>query len=286
MCSPQVMASVRQQLAASRQLTRRSVISGTVAATAAAGLFRVSGAAQSATPVASPAVSGASRVVDLTHLMSPDIPIWPGNEPFAAEVLVTVEEDGFYAQKLTFWEHTGTHVDAPAHFDADGETAEHLPVENFLAPLAVIDISGRAAEDSDTALTVEDIETWEAEFGPLPHGAFVAMFSGWGDKFGDPAAFVNLDNDGVQHYPGFHPDAAAFLVEQRSIVGIGVDTLSQDPGNSTDFGTHLTILGAGKYGVEGIASLDQVPALGATIVVGAPKHLNASGGPARVLALV
>ena len=286
MCSPHIIAHVRKEIAAGNGITRRSVIAGAAASAAVTGLARTTGLAQMATPVASPMPVGTASLVDLTHIMAPDSPVWPGNEPFSSEVLVTVEDDGFYGQKLTFWEHTGTHVDAPAHFDADGVTAEHLPVENFLAPLAVIDISARAADDPDTAVTVEDIEVWETRYGPLPDGAFVAMHSGWAAKFTDPAAFVNLDADSVQHYPGFHPDAAAFLVEQRSIVGIGVDTLSQDPGNSTDFGTHLTILGAGKYGVEGLASLDQVPEQGATIFVGGPKHLNASGGPARVVAML
>lgn len=103
-----------------------------------------------------------------------------------------------------------------------------------------------------------------------------------GDESG-PAAFVNLDDDGVQHYAGFHPDAAEFLVMRRDIVGVGVDTLSQDPGNSTDFGTHITLLGAGKYGVEGLANLDLAQRAGAMVFVGGPKHEQASGGPARVI---
>lgn len=285
MCSPNIIARVGQQLADGQRISRRSVVAGAAASGLGLAVVRPAAFAQGATPIASPTVR-ATPIVDLTHIIAPDSPIWPGNEPFAAEVVATIETNGFYAQKVSFWEHTGTHLDAPAHFAADGVTAEHLPVENFLAPLVVIDIAARAAEDPDTALTVEDIEAWEAVNGPLPDGAFVAMHSGWAPKFADPDAFINLDADGVQHYPGFDPDAAAFLVEERSIVGIGVDTLSQDPGNSADFGTHLTILGAGKYGVEGLASLDAVPVAGARIFIGAPKHLNASGGPSRVVALL
>jgi kynurenine formamidase len=111
------------------------------------------------------------------------------------------------------------------------------------------------------------------------------MNSGWSAYWEDPAAFVNLDAEGVQHYPGFHPDAADMLVNQRDIVGIAVDTLSQDPGNSTDFGTHITILGAGKYAIEGLANVGQMDPTGGLVYVGAPKHVDASGGPARVSAL-
>ena len=108
------------------------------------------------------------------------------------------------------------------------------------------------------------------------------MYSGWESRLSDPDTYINLDPEGVQHYPGFDPDAAAFLVEERNIVGIGVDTLSQDPGNSVDFGTHLTILGAAKYAVENVANLSQLPPIGANVIVGGPKHENASGGPTRI----
>ncbi len=112
------------------------------------------------------------------------------------------------------------------------------------------------------------------------------MYCGWEARLGEPGAYLNGDADGGFHYPGFHPDTAVLLVEERDIVGIGVDTLSLDFGQSPDFGTHLTVLPAGKYGIENLANLGVLPAAGATVIVGGPKHENASGGPARVFALV
>ncbi|MGN6485123.1 MAG: cyclase family protein [Thermomicrobiales bacterium] len=302
MCSPEIIQRVHDQIRTkSSRYDRRHLLRATAAAGAIAAMNvatprgALSQATPAATPLASPAASPvaslgvgsipASSIVDMTHVMAPEFPVWPGNEPFAIENLVTVAADGFYANKLTFWEHTGTHLDAPAHFDADGLTAELLPVGNFIAPLAVIDISARAAEDPDTGVTPDDIAAWEAANGPLPAGAFVAMYSGWEARLGDPASFINMDADGVQHYPGFTPEAATFLIDERDIVGIGVDTLSQDPGNSADFGTHIAILSAGRYGIEGMASLGLVPPAGGTIVVGAPKHVHASGGPTRAFTL-
>ena len=111
------------------------------------------------------------------------------------------------------------------------------------------------------------------------------MYSGWEDRLPDAEAFSNADSSRVQHYPGIHPDAAILLVDERDIVEVGVDTLSQDFGASVDFATHVTILGAGKYGVEGIANLGTVPPAGASIIVGEPKHVAASGGPSRLFAL-
>jgi kynurenine formamidase len=287
MCSPEVMAKVHSALRrGGGSVSRRGFIGGVGAS---AAMLPFAGAARQATPGASPVVAeraiSYTTVTSLSYSNSPATPVWPGNPSFEMETLVTVEADGFYANLLTYHEHTGTHMDSPAHFIADGQTADLLDPAQFVAPLAVIDVSAQAEADVDYGLAIDDILAWEAEYGELPEGAFVAMYSGWGARFGDAEAFVNLDADGVMHYPGFSPDAAAFLVEERSIAGVGSDTLSQDPGNSTDFGTHIAILGAGKYGVEGVANLETVPASGVTVVLGAPNHEHASGGPTRILAL-
>lgn len=284
MCSPEILARVHAEIQDRPRLSRRSAMKSALAASAAASLAGRAAVAQQATPAATPVDGIRAAIVDLTHYLEPTSPIWPGNEAFAAEAVKTFETDGFYQQKVTFWEHTGTHVDAPIHFIEDGIEAGMIDIGTLFAPLSVIDISARAAEDPDTALTVDDILAYEATYGAIPTGGLVAMNSGWSAKWDDPEAFVNQDADGVQHYPGFHPDAAEFLVTERDIAGIAVDTLSQDPGNSTDFGTHVTILGAGKYGIEGINNLSAMDQAGATVYVGAPKWAGASGGPSRIIA--
>jgi kynurenine formamidase len=286
MCSPEVMARVRNAV------SRRGLVGGVAglgAAALAGGLARPVGARaarQEATPVVGAVgLPGFSRVVDLTHVVSPEFPVYPGTPAMEQTVFVTVAANGYYQNMLTLNEHTGTHMDAPAHFDEDGMTAELIPVERLVAPLAVVDISARAASDPDAQLMPDDVLAWEAANGSLPAGALVAMFSGWETRLSDPASFVNLDASGVQHYPGFHPETAALLVEERDVVGIGVDTLSQDFGASTDFGTHVTICGSGRYGIENLANLSAVPPAGAFIIIGGPKHRAASGGPTRAFAL-
>ena len=288
MCSPEVMARVRASV------SRRGFVGGMAAvgaASLAGGLVRPGrtlARQDEATPVVGPsALPGFASIVDLTHVVSPDFPTYPGTVQPRLEVTtaVTVAANGFYANVLTFNEHTGTHMDAPAHFDEAGLTAELIPPDRLFAPLAVVDISERAASDPDAQLMPDDILAWESANGSLPAGAFVAMYSGWEARLSDPESFVNQDASGVQHYPGFHPDAAALLVDERDIVGIGVDTLSQDFGASTDFGTHVTICGSGRYGIENVANLSAVPPAGGFVIVGGPKHRQASGGPARLFAL-
>jgi kynurenine formamidase len=226
-----------------------------------------------------------AQVADLTHVATPTFPVFPGNIPLAIRTVRTIPANGYYANELTLNEHTGTHMDAPAHFAATGPTADRLPPELFVAPLAVVDITERAARDPDAQLTVDDIRAWERRHGRLRRGSFVAMYSGWERRVGDPARFLNMDASGTMHFPGIHPEAAAFLLAEREIVGVGVDTLSLDFGASTTFGTHVAILPAGRYGLENLANLGTVHPARATLVVGGPKHLGASGGPARVLAL-
>ncbi|MDQ3539406.1 MAG: cyclase family protein [Chloroflexota bacterium] len=274
-------------------MNRRRVLGAAGMAAAAGAIAPFASHAQDATPVTGASTPVAvdrsisiSSIVDLTHTLSPTFPVFAGKPQFAMETIVTFAEDGFYGNILTFDEHSGTHMDAPAHFSAEGAaTADELPIENFFVPLIVIDISAKAASDDDAALTADDIAAWESDNGEIPAGSFVAMYSGWESRIEDPEAFINLDAQGVQHFPGIAPDAATFLVEERDIVGAGVDTVSLDIGASTDFQSHYILLGAGLYGLEGLANLGTLPPEGTTIIVGRPKHERASGGPSRVYAV-
>lgn len=282
MCNQHVMDVVKDRLASGRvNHGRRNFLKGGLAATAAlasGGLLR---------PRMARADSHAmGEVMELSHVLGPGIPMYGASDPTPTpETLVTVEANGFYAQAWTFGEHSGTHMDAPAHFIAGAETVDVYAPANLVAPLVVIDISARAAEDPDAAVTPEDLMAWESANGEIPAGAFVAMYSGWESRWADVAAYRNPDDGGVMHFPAFGIDAVTMLLEERNIVGIGVDTLSQDIGMSTTFDVHVAILGAGKYGLENLAGLGALIGKPATVVVGVPRYANGSGGPCRVLAM-
>ena len=225
------------------------------------------------------------RVMDLTHTLSASFPVFPFYKPFAMRSLAMVEREGFGAYELCYAEHTGTHVDAPAHFVAGGASIDALAVSRFLAPLVVVSIVDRAARDDDAILTVDDLTEWERRHGRIPDGAVVAVHSGWEERLSDPARFANADAMGVMHHPGIGREAAEWLVNERAITGAAVDTLSLDIGASTTYDAHVVLLGAGKYGLENVANLGSVPPSGATLIVGAPKHEGGTGGPARLIAL-
>lgn len=227
------------------------------------------------------------RVTDLTHHLSPEFPVFPAFQPMQVKPQVTIEKDGFFAQRWDVGEHTGTHLDAPAHF-AQGEgirTVEEIPVVDLVVPLVVIDIKERADKDDDTELQVDDIVSYEKRYGAIPKGAAVCMYTGWESRVHSAEQFLNADSGGTLHFPGISPEAARYLAEERDIVGVGVDTLSLDFGPSTDFRSHFEILSRNKWGLECLANLGEVPPAGAMLFVGAPKVPGASGGPCRVLAL-
>ncbi|MBA3691871.1 MAG: cyclase family protein [Acidobacteria bacterium] len=227
------------------------------------------------------------NVVDLTHTLTEDFPYIPIpgiTFPFKKTPIATIEKMGVAANRWEIHEHIGTQIDAPSHFIAGGLSLEQMPVRNFIARLAVIDISERARTDMDTEVTIEDIKNWEKKYGRLPKGSAVFMYSGWDAKVNDAKAFINMDGANTMHFPGFSSEAALFLARERDIVGIGVDTLSLDPGTDKEYKAHKAWLAAGKWGVECVANLKQVPPVGATVFVGASKVGGATGGLVRLLA--
>ncbi|WP_324670065.1 cyclase family protein [Geochorda subterranea] len=281
MCAPSVVEHVASRL------SRRELLGAAAGALAASLLPASRGVARAASPAPATQRLSFENVADLTHVLSPDFPVFPSFEPMKVTNLFTVARDGFYANRWDLGEHTGTHFDAPVHFvDRDGVwSLDQVPPERLVAPLAVIHIHERAARDPDAWVTVDDLMAWEARYGRIPDGAIVCMHSGWESRVGDADAYRNADASGTMHFPGFSPQAAQWLVHERDIVGIGVDTLSLDIGPSTGFEVHLTVLGANLYGLENLANLARVPPAGATVIVGAPRVRGASGGPCRVLAV-
>ena len=284
MCNHEIMRAVA--LAARSdgrgRITRRTAIGGGIGLGAAASMRTTTARAwgQDAAGFAP------EQVIDLTHRLSPGFPVYPGYTPFSATVTSTIDGIGSLSRQVTMEEHVGTHVDAPAHFITGSDDVSAIPPERLVAPLAILDISVRVKDDDDATVSVDDVLAWEEEHGVLPVGAFIAMRSGWDSRAGDAAAFLNIGDDGLLHFPAWSPAAAAFLVEERDIVGVGVDTISMDNTTSPTFESHVILLGGGLYGVENLAGLGDVPVAGATIVVGAPRFAGGSGGPARVLALI
>lgn len=277
MCDVCVMNSVKE-----RMLSRRDFFRASAAATATAA----AGVTVGATVAAPPALAaGHGGVVDMTHKLTPEFPTFFNEPGISSTQVFNFAEHGFNLFDLTIREHTATHIDAPLHFSADGASVDEIPVTDLVVPLCVIHIHGKAAENPDAQVTPDDLKAWIATNGPIPDRACVAMHSGWSDKAATPA-YRGADADGMLHFPGFHIETTQMLLEETNAAAMAVDTLSLDHGPSADFATHYAWLPAGRYGIENLAGLGNVPAAGATLVVGAPTHAGGTGGPARIFAMV
>ncbi len=277
MCLPGTIETVRARVEeeAPPKLDRRTALLGAAGVAVAAALpGRALGASQAK-----------DRTQDLTHEFREGFPGFLGAPAVLdRQTAVTIPANGFYGQIWNFWEHNCTHLDVPAHFVTGGRFSPQISLDELVRPLVVVDISERAAADPDAEVVPADLVRFERGHGRIPRGSVVAMNSGWGARAGSVAAYRNVGADGLQHFPGFGKAAVEWLLEERDIAGIGVDTLSLDPGRSQTFDAHVTLLSADRYGIENLANLDQVRPRGATVVVGLVPWEQGSGGPARVFA--
>jgi kynurenine formamidase len=269
MCNACIIENVRASVLSRRSLFAKSAAAGAAALAASVGTARVT-LAQST-----------GKIVDLTHAYDDKFPTFDGKPGIAMEKVVDFKKDGYTIYKLTIFEHTGTHIDAPLHFTEAGTSVADLAPESLVCPLCVIDIKKKSMEDANAMVSRADVEAWVSANGAIPQGACVAMNSGWSAKVGTPEYRNTPDNNFA--FPGFAKEATDLLAEM-GVAAIGVDTLSLDPGSSKDFAVHYSWLPGGRYGIENLANLDQLPAKGATVFVGAPKHAGGTGGPARVMA--
>jgi len=274
MCDVCVINAVKERMLSRRAFFKSGLTAG--AAVAAASTFGATTSAMAA---------GHGGVTDMTHAYDDAFPTYFGVPGIKADQQFKFADNGFNLFQLTINEHTGTHVDAPLHFSADGLSVDQIPVSDLVVPLCVIHIHEKAANDADAQVTPDDLKAYIAKFGPIPDKACVAMHSGWAGKTGTDG-FRNVGSDEKMHFPGFHVEAAKMLLEETTAAAIAVDTLSLDHGPSADFATHYAWLPANRYGIECLAGLEKVPASGATLVVGAPTHRGGSGGPARIFAMV
>ena len=272
MCDICVMNSVKNKMLSRRDFFRASAA---VTATAAVGGVMTAPAAMA---------DGHSNVHDLSHVYDANFPTYFGTPGISMEQEFNFAESGFNLFRVSHNEHVGTHIDAPLHFSADGQSVDEIPVENLVCPLCVVDIAAKAAEDADAQVTPDDLKAWIAAHGDIPDRACVAMHSGWAAKVGGDG-YRNVGADEKMHFPGFHVEAVNMLMEETGATSIAVDTLSLDHGPSADFVSHYAWLPTNRFGIENMAGLDKVPAAGATLVVGAPNHRGGSGGPARIFAM-
>ena len=232
--------------------------------------------------------------VDLTHEYSEETLVWPTSDNFALDTLfVGMTDGGYYYESYSFRtnEHGGTHLDAPIHFAEGRMSTEALGLDQITGYAAVVDVSENALADRNYQVTVEDVQTWESESGVTVDDKIVLLYTGYSQFWPDAEAYMGTSlkgDEGVAalQFPGIHPDLAQWLVDNRQIRAIGLDTPSLDFGRSTEYMSHRILFDKNIPGFENVANLDQILGKNAYIVALPMKIKNGSGAPLRIVAFV
>jgi kynurenine formamidase len=232
--------------------------------------------------------AGKLAIVDLAWPLSDKSAYWPGDnyKPFELHTIATLEKDGVLSKAFSTPEHLGTHLDAPNHFEAGKPSVDQIPAERFFAEGVVVDVSGKASADADYRLSLDDLHAWEQAHGRIPPGAVVLADTGWSKFWSNLDRYQNRDVMSRLHFPGFSAEAVEFLIDERGVRGVGIDTLSVDHGLSRDFPVHHLLGKAERYGLENLAHLDKLPPRGFWLFVAPIKIETGSGGPVRVFAIL
>lgn len=258
-----------------------------------AAALAVAGAPEAAATVTAPGRSTIRigkqliNVVDLTHELTGEFNPSPTRPRIAMDPIVGSGYNvGMNLNRLLLIEHTGTHIDAPRHFDNAGRSLGEIPISDLLVPLALFDIRERVAADSDIALMPEDVLAWEKKWGRLPAGCCVAINSGYDMIARAKAAQASGTPADFRKSPGFGPEICEMLIRERDVKGIALDTGSIDRGaNTPAYPVHQRWLRSGRWGIEFLTNLNEVPPSGAVLVVGAAPIKDATGIPIRAIAL-
>jgi kynurenine formamidase len=226
---------------------------------------------------------GFRGVVDLTHVI--DLTLRPAALRDASSNAHAAAGETASPNRTTA-EQFATQIDAPAQLAHSLWTVAQIPDERLIASLVVIDVRQQAKNNQDYQISVHDIARWEREHGQMPSGSVVMARTGWDSRWHSPAQYRNADAKGVRHFPGYSEDAAKFLVEGRSVVGLGIDTPSVDNGVSKDLPVERYTLAHSVYPLENVANLDRAPEMNGVVIVAPEKIAGSSRGPVRIMALV
>jgi len=256
------------------------------------GLLALSGSLLVRADDASPFAGG--RWIDLTHAFSAETLYWPTAAGFVLEQEFhgQTEKGYFYAaNRYSASEHGGTHIDAPIHFAAGHKTVDQLAPDQLIGAGVVVDVSAKALSAADYQVSVADLQAWEKKHGEIPKGAILLLNTGFARHWPDAQKYLGTVEKGTNavaklHFPGLHPDAARWLVRERTLKAVGLDTASIDYGQSTLFESHRILFEKDVPALENVAALEQLPPTGAQVVALPMKIKGGSGGPLRIVAWV
>jgi kynurenine formamidase len=236
----------------------------------------------------------AGELVDLSHAYDVNTLYWPTSDTFRLQkVFDGVTPGGYYyaANNVFTAEHGGTHIDAPVHFAAGGATVDDIPLARLVGSAVVIDVSGPSGASADYQVTVDDVRRWERDHGSIPPNAMLLIRTGFSERWPDAERYLGTAERGEAavarlHFPGLHPDTARWLIANRTISAVGIDTASIDYGQSTGFESHRELFARDIPAFENLTALERLPPVGAFVIALPMKIGGGSGGPLRAVAIL
>ena len=265
-----------------------------VVTAAAVGLVVAAGRRNAADDDRADVPAATDRWIDLTHALDAATIYWPTEQGFRFEPGRNGPTTrGYYyaANRFATAEHGGTHLDAPRHFSAAGQTADAIPVDRLVGEAVVVDVTRQAAADPVYEVTIDDLMAWEQAHGRRLVDVILLLRTGWSAKWGDRTAYLGTAATGPEavaqlRFPGLSPLAADWLVRQRRVKAVGIDTASIDHGPSVQFGAHVALCGGQVPVFENVAALGTLPETGAFVAALPMKIAGGSGGPLRIVARI
>lgn len=235
-----------------------------------------------------------SKIIDLTHSFGSDTIVWPTEQDFRLIVQHAEETSGGYyyaSNRMEMPEHGGTHIDAPIHFSKGKQTLDQIPIDRMIGAAIRIDVTEPCGRNRDHRVAVSDFERWEVKHGRIPTGSIVLLDTGYASFWPNRKEYLGTElrgQEGVQalHFPGLHPEAAAWLVRERQVKAVGIDTASIDYGQSTKFETHVVLLSHNVPVFENLANLHDLPNRGFDVIALPMKIDAGTGGPLRIIAML
>ena len=208
------------------------------------------------------------KPIDLTLTISESTPSFPGSPKSQLIPWSDLNEDGYNLELLFFSSHTGTHIDAPYHFDKHGIKIHQIPINRLVGKAIIIKIH----KSKNSAITKLDITKFEKRNGIIPNNSSVFFYSGWQKNLYKNNYFIEN--------PGLDISAAKYLVSKK-INLVGIDSPSIDLGKDESFSVHQILSKKNILIVENLANLDKITSKEFNFTILPLKLKNATGSPVR-----
>lgn len=236
-----------------------------------------------------------TQIVDLSHSYSRETIYWVTAKEFELDTVFRGRTDkGYFYSAYNFAtaEHGGTHIDAPIHFAEGKQTVDEIPLEKLVGSAIKVDVSEKAKNNPDYLISVDDLKAWEVKHGmQIPDASIVLLETGFSQFYPNKVRYMGTALRGVDavqflRFPGLDPEAAIWLIENRNIHAVGIDTPSIDYGQSQYFKTHVALMTNDIPAFENLTKLELLPEKDFNIIALPMKIKGGSGSPLRIVALL